>query len=111
MKKSIKGALLSGLLFPGAGQLWLRCYLRGVVLIVLVTGCLAAVAKRAGQQAFAIVERMEAEGGTVDMVALFRSLADTPADHVITTVTKVLVLVWVVGILDAYLAGRKKDRS
>lgn len=111
MKKSLKGALLSALVYPGVGQLWLRCYLRGIALIVLVSACLAFIVRKAGQQAFAILERMESEGSSVDMVALLKSASRAPDDATSNWISALLLLCWIIGTVDAYLAGKKKDRA
>lgn len=112
MKKSVKGALLSGIIFPGLGQLWERHYLRGISLIVTVMACCAVVVMKATQQAYAILEKAESEGGAVDMVAILNAASRasaTPDDLKTTAALVVLVLCWLVGIVDAYLAGRKLD--
>jgi hypothetical protein len=36
MKNSLKGALLSGLVFPGLGQVFFRHYLRGIALMLVI---------------------------------------------------------------------------
>ena len=109
MKKSLKGALLSGLVFPGAGQLWLKHYLRGAALIAVVSACLAVIVIKASQQAFAILEKMETEGGAVDLVAMLKSAGNSSGDSIATLASTLLLLCWLVGMVDAYIVGRKKD--
>ena len=110
MNKSLKAALLSGFLFPGAGQLWLKLYIRGIVLILAVSASLAVLMTKAAKQAIAVLEKVESEGGAVDIVAILRSASDPTAisdDMVLASL--ILVLCWVVGMVDAYIMGRKKD--
>jgi TM2 domain-containing membrane protein YozV len=112
MKKSLKGALLSGLIFPGAGQLWLKHRIRGLALIVAVTVSLAVIVIKSVQQALAILEKIESEGGAVDLVAILNSASQASAtsdDFIIKSATMVLIAGWVLSIIDAYLLGRKKD--
>jgi TM2 domain-containing membrane protein YozV len=109
MTRAVKGALLSGAIFPGAGQLWLKCYLRGIALIVLTSACLAVIARSAGQQAFRLLEKMEAEGGAVDMMAMLKSAGNPPDDLLASSASTLLVVCWLLGMIDAYLAGRKRD--
>lgn len=114
MKKSVKGALLSGIIFPGLGQLWQKHYLRGFALAAAVMASLAVIAMEAARQAYAILEKAEAEGGAVDMVAILSSASRasaTPGDPKTSAALAVLLLCWGVGIVDAYLAGRKLDRQ
>jgi len=42
MNNSLKGALLSGFVFPGLGQVMLKHYKRGAVLILVVTASVLA---------------------------------------------------------------------
>lgn len=114
MKRSLKGALLSGLILPGVGQIWLRRYLRGIALICAVCVSLAAVMFRAAHQAFIILERTEAAGGAVDMVAILDTAkrASSAANDATTRWAMVIMaLAWVIGVADAYLTGRKEDQA
>lgn len=102
---------MSGLVFPGAGQLWLKYYLRGTVLIVGVLGSFAVVVVKATSQAVSILEKAETEGGAVDLVAILKSASEvsSSSDFMTKAASAVMVLCWIVGIIDAYLMGRKKD--
>ena len=112
MKKSLKGALLSGLVFPGVGQFWLKHPLRGLAQIALVSASVVAIVAKMSQQAFAILDKMEAEGGAVDLVAIVNSAhASSSKDLVIECATLVLVAGWAISVVDAYLLGAKQDRE
>ena len=43
MNNALKGALLSGLVYPGLGQVVLKHYKRGAALIITITAALLAV--------------------------------------------------------------------
>jgi TM2 domain-containing membrane protein YozV len=112
MRNSLKAALLSGLVFPGAGQLWLKHYARGAALLIAVSAATALVVTRAAKQAYAILERIESEGGAIDPAALLKSVTQPPGggdDMMITAASLAIVACWIIGIVDAYLIGRKKD--
>jgi len=114
MKQSWKGALLSGLVLPGAGQLSQKRYLKGVILILLVTTSLLAIVVKATSQALSLLEKAESGGGTVDMVAIATSASQSSAvsgDLLIRGSLLVLIACWLVGVVDAYLTGRKLDRA
>jgi len=114
MKNSIKGAVLSGLVFPGLGQVVLRHYKRGIALALAVVLSLLVIAVKALRQAFAILERIEAEGRAIDMstISSAAAQASTASDNLVYNVVLLLILVlWLVGIVDAYRLGRKKDRE
>jgi TM2 domain-containing membrane protein YozV len=67
MNNSLKGALLSGLVFPGLGQIVLKHYKRGVVIMLMVLVSLFVVVVKAAQYALAILEKIESEGGTISL--------------------------------------------
>lgn len=112
MRRSLKAALLSGLLFPGLGEFWLKYPLRGIALLVAVAASLATIAVNIGRHAYAILERLESEGGTVDLVALTKVARISSADDETTRLAwLVLAGSWIFSILDAYLLGDDKDRQ
>jgi len=112
MKKSLKGALLSGLVFPGAGQLWLKLPIRGFALIIAALASMALIVTKATQQALTILEKIEIEGGAIDLVAILNSAGNASTasdDFLIKAATMVMFLAWIIGVIDAYFMGRKKD--
>lgn len=110
MSKSIKAALWSGLVFPGAGHLYLKRYGRGVVLIAVSAICLVIIASKAAAQVMAVLGQIEAEGGMIDpsrvseLASRATVAADTPA---LSTAIMVLIVCWVLGLVDAYRLGRR----
>lgn len=112
MKKSLKAALLSGLVFPGVGQFWLKHAIRGGVLVVAVSASLAVIVVKVTQQALAILEKIESEGGAVDLVAVVNSANSSSAgDTAIKIASLLLVACWLASIVDAYVLGRKKEQE
>jgi len=112
MKNSIKGALLSGLVFPGLGQIALKHYWRGGALILAVMAGLYIMIVTAVQQAYVILDSIEAEGGMPDSDTISQAAAQAAAasgSPMITAVSVLIIVCWVVGIVDAYLIGKQKD--
>ena len=112
MKSAIKGALLSGLIFPGLGQVVLKHYKRGAVIILTVLVSLFIAVATAVQYALAILEKIQAAGGTIRMSTI--SDAATQASTTDTSLAFNLALLmiifcWIIGVVDAYRIGRKKD--
>jgi hypothetical protein len=56
MNNSLKGALLSGLAFPGVGQIFLKRYKRGIALIITASVSLLVFVVKAMQHAHTILE-------------------------------------------------------
>jgi hypothetical protein len=77
----------------------------------VVTACSSVVVGKAAGQALAMVERMEAEGGTVDMVAVWNTASRASSDAATRWELTAIIACWVVGVVDAYLAGRKADQA
>jgi hypothetical protein len=112
MKNSMKGALLSGLVFPGLGQIALKHYWRGGALILAVMAGLYIMIATAIQQAYAILDTIEAEGGMPDSDTISQAAAQAVAasnSPMITAVSVLIMVCWIVGIIDAYRIGKQKD--
>ena len=114
MKNSLKGALLSGLVFPGLGQVVLKHYKRGFALMLTVLICLVVVVVKASQQAVAIIERIQSEGGVIDMSTISNAATQastTSASLIINLLLLLIMVCWIIGVVDAYRIGRKKDMA
>ncbi len=110
MDKALKGALLSGLGFPGLGQILLKSYVRGVAFAVIALACIGTIVGKAVQQARAVLAKMEAAGGAVDVDAISKSAQEavTGTDsRLVHAALLLLVLCWAVSVVDAYRIGRK----
>ena len=114
MNNSLKGALLSGLVFPGLGQIILKHYQRGIALMVTVLVSLLVIVVKAIQQAFIILEKIELEGGPIDMSTISKAAtqASTTSDNFIFNfVTTLIIICWILGVVDAYRIGKKMTKK
>ena len=112
MKHSLRGALLSGLVLPGLGQIALKRYKRGVVLLVVVSASLLLIVIKGVQQALAILEKIELQGGALDMGTISNAAieASTTSESLVLKLLFLWVIVcWIIGIVDAFRIGRRKD--
>jgi hypothetical protein len=112
MNNSLKGALLSGLIFPGLGQVALKHYKRGGVIILAVIVSMAVVVVKAAQYALTILEKIELEGGKISMNTILDAASQASANSGSLTINLLFVLIsicWIVGTVDAYRIGRNKD--
>jgi hypothetical protein len=112
MNNSLKGALLSGLVFPGLGQVVLKHYKRGAVIMLTVLASLSVVVIKAIQLALSILENIDSEGVGISM----RDISDaatqastTSGSTTLNLVSFLLILCWIIGVVDAYRIGKKKD--
>ena len=112
MNNSLKGAYLSGLIFPGLGQVVLKHYKRGAVIILTVLVSLSIVVVKAVQHALAILEKIQSEGVAISMSTI--SDAATQASTTSRSLTfnlalLLVILCWIIGVVDAYRIEKKKD--
>jgi hypothetical protein len=109
MNNALKGALLSGLVWPGLGQVVLKHYKRGIVLMLTVLAGLSVMVVIAVQQARTVIEKMASEGGIIDRSAISNAVAQATASFdglVLNLLLFVIVMCWIFGIVDAYRIGK-----
>ena len=112
MNHSLKGAFLSGLVFPGLGQVVLKHYKRGAVIMLTVLVSMSVIVIEAVQKAFTILEKIESEGGAIDMnmISNAATQVSTTSDSLIFSFALLLIIFcWIIGVVDAFRIGRKKD--
>jgi hypothetical protein len=113
VRYSIKAALLSGLVFPGVGHLYLRRYLRGVLLVAGAAALSYFMISVALDSAFDIAGKIQS-GDVPPNVESISDLVskDSQSNEYSTDIaTTALFALWVIGILDSYREGRLRDKS
>jgi hypothetical protein len=112
MKKSIKAALLSALVFPGLGQMYLKRYVRGLIPMVLVLTGLGVLIAQATASALQILDKIQLQGGTVDMNAVtnLATASSSHGDGYSSLISLGIAGCWIFSVIDAYRLGKEKDR-
>jgi len=108
MKKSLKAALISGLLFPGTGQVYLGQRRRGWAVIVSVILIFAYVVIHITVNAYREIAAAAAQGVAIDIMVIQKSVAAS-SDFAATAGLALLVLLWLAAIIDAYIAGEQLE--
>ena len=114
MKRSTKAALLSGLIFPGIGHLYLRQYLRGSVLVLAALGAFSIITHTVMQRAMTVVDQINSGQVPIDtasiaeLVARSGAGADSGSGDI---AIMVLGACWLIGIIDAYRLGAEKKQG
>jgi hypothetical protein len=114
MNNALKGALLSGVVYPGAGQIAQKHYFRGLALIAIATASLGTALMSAAERAQAILARIESGRGGDDFATLLREAtraADGGTGGTMGFSVVAMLACWVVGIADAYVCGKRIDRG
>lgn len=111
MKTAIKAALLSALVFPGVGQMYLKRYVRGLIPMVLTLAGLGVWIARATVGALDALEKMQREGGLVDLNAVANRAAASSAsgDGYFSLIVPMIVVCWLFSVIDAYRLGKGNE--
>ena len=110
MKTAIKAALLSALVFPGVGQMYLKRYARGLIPMVLTLTGLGVWIAQATVGALQEIEKMQSQGGIVDLSAVANRAAASSAsgDWYSPLIMPMIVVCWLFSVIDAYMLGKRK---
>lgn len=112
MKKSTKAVLLSALVFPGTGHLYLKKHLFGAFLISSVLIAFYFLMSRAVEKAQHIVELIHAGEVQPDIASVTELITKSPTgseDQLLSIASTVLIIAWLVGIFDSFRVGRAQD--
>jgi hypothetical protein len=112
MSRSVNAMLLSALVLPGAGQLYLKHYGRGLTLIGVSLACLWVMLDSAMQLASTVLVQLEADGGAIEaghITELVAQASNASGSPLATIATLGLAGCWLVGIVDAYRLGKAES--
>ena len=112
MKRSTKAALISGLVFPGLGHIFLRRYVVGLVLFCLAGGSIYIIAKTVIDTALDVAGEIESGSMAIDLSSISQLVAQRSqqAEQSTNGAAWVLMASWVIGIIDSYRVGPVQER-
>jgi hypothetical protein len=103
MKSKVTAALLSGLVFPGAGQFYLRRRARALLFLLPAAVAGLLYFNYSMGQANALVDQALSGGGALDPAALLARAEAAPTPLSVTISGVVFVVCWVGSVLEALL--------
>jgi TM2 domain-containing membrane protein YozV len=110
MNKAIKAALLSALVFPGVGQMYLKRYMRGLIPMVLTLTGMGMLIAQATIGALQELEKIQIQGGLVDLNAVaYRAAASSSGDGHFPIIMPLIIVCWLFSVIDAYMLGKGKE--
>jgi hypothetical protein len=112
MNNALKGAMWSGLIWPGLGQVVLKRYKRGIAIVLAVGVILTVIVVKAARFALAILDKIDLQGGPIDAGTIYNAAVQASAGTgglSFNLLSLLMVVLWVVGIVDAYRIGRQLD--
>lgn len=114
MKKSIKAALYSGLVFPGTGHFSLKRYQRGMIFFVPTMLSLLLLIHYSLGKAYAIADQITLGKIPLDTETITDLIAAPPTGTELLSLqiaTWIIIVCWAVSIIDAYRLGKAADQS
>jgi TM2 domain-containing membrane protein YozV len=106
MKKKTTAIILSGLVFPGAGQIYLRRYVRGAALIAAALAVVGAVVYKTLVLSLDLVLTIPQEEMAGGLMPLATKVLESARGFYNACAVGLLV-VWAAGVIDAYIAGEE----
>ena len=100
------------MVYPGLGQVVLKHYKRGMMLMITVSISIMIITITAVQQALIILEKLESESGMIDMDTISNAVTQATNSYdslIYNSMLMLLLLCWIIGIVDAYRIGKEKD--
>ena len=115
MKASYKAALLSTVVFPGVGQLYLKKYRRGLVICFLSCTGLGYMIWSATVSAIHRLDdmmvKMQGDATNLQKLPDIVGSSGLTADPYYNAVFYFIVCLWIFAIIDAYRIGRRRESS
>jgi TM2 domain-containing membrane protein YozV len=111
MNPAIKAALFSALLFPGWGQIYLKKYQRGIMIILPVFAGIVAITWAVLQIAITVIKASPLKRGEVDISAVLKLTNDSIKaldPYYLSFIVLLIIFLWAFSIVDAYLLGKKE---
>jgi len=114
MNKSVKAALLSAFIFPGAGHFFLKKYFIGTILSGTAFVTLYVVVTNLVERALQIAEKLQSGEVQLDVETISELVSSQPTGaeaQSLSIAMVVLTVVWLAGITDSYRIGKAQDKG
>jgi len=113
VKKSTKAALLSGLVFPGIGHMYLKRYVPGTILCAGSLSAIYYIVSVVMTTAFEVVNKVQNNNVSLDIGAITELVSQQLAkvEQPTNMAMIALVIFWIIGIVDSYRQGRALEKG
>ena len=114
MKMSTKAALLSACIFPGAGHIFLKKHIPGVVLISASFVAIYYLVSKTVEKALQIIESIQSGDVQLDIAAIAELVSQQSTGteaQLINIATSAFIICWLIGIIDSYRLGRVREKK
>jgi len=113
MSKSVKASLLSALVFPGSGHFFLKKRIFGAILAIVSIVCLCLIMVVTVEVAQEISAKIQTGEIPLDVSKITEALSKQQTDSadLVTVVTYLFGICWIIGIIDSFRIGRSQDKA
>ncbi|MCP4984366.1 MAG: hypothetical protein GY935_28175 [Gammaproteobacteria bacterium] len=113
MSNSLKAALFSTLVFPGAGHFFLKKPIQGFILAAITVASICVLMVRIIEISQQISDRILSGEIPYDIARISEEVSKQVAGSFQLTdfTTWILIICWLVGIADSYRVGRLQEKS
>jgi TM2 domain-containing membrane protein YozV len=111
MNLAIKGALFNALIFPGWGQIYLKKYTKGILIIIAMSTGVISILWSVAQATINILKIAPIKKGTVTFVDIVQLAIDAVKAlnlFYLYLIFSPMILLWIFSIIDAYMIGKKE---
>ena len=113
MNLATRAALFNALLFPGWGQIYLKKYKRGILIITGVVIGILSILWLIVQSTINILKIAPLKKGTVTFGAVLQLAINAikTLNFYLFLILFFMFLLWIISIIDAYLIGKKEIQN
>jgi len=114
VRKSTTAVLLSALVFPGVGHIYLGKYRTGIALAGVALVATAYFFSMAAERALRISDAIQSGTVPLDIEAVTRMVSEQPGDanvQLLNIAMAAFSICWLIGVVDAYRLGRLRDKA
>lgn len=114
MKLSTKAALFSSIVFPGSGYFIIQKNIRGFIFFFITIAVLSVIMIEVFHKAQIIAEKIVQGLIPLDINIIREQILTMPAvfsPQLMSSLSIVIGVLWLVGIVDSYRIGRLKETS
>ena len=111
MNFATKASLFNALLFPGWGQIYLKNYKKGVLIIIATVAGISSIFWSVVQTTKNILKIAPFKKGTVTFNAVMQLAIDSIKAlnrYYLFLILLSMILLWILSIIDAYVIGKKE---
>ena len=108
MKKATNAIILSAVVFPGAGHVYLKKIKTGITLIGISLVALIYIIADIMQRAFNVVEQIQMGTVPADTASITAMIEQQPGGEWMGMASYAIVVCWLIGVVDCYMRSKQE---